>query len=140
MKIDSTTIVYFAVSIFLAVSFFKIVHWARKVFVRKEDVDLLKTELHARNMKIDAFQTEFDVLKTEIIALKIKAQPANFLPYSGAPMLKDAHAKGDDTRSRGLRMTEAPIAPMMPRSTLDDTWVRNTNKENFDSQATVTKK
>jgi hypothetical protein len=128
---------------FVAVSFCKIVvERARKSFARKsDDIDSVKTALHALDIKTNALQIEFDVLKTEIIALKIKTQPAKYVQNSQTPTLKDTHANVEDTWNRDTRVSEAPVAPMMPSSAFDDIWTRDAVvKESVEDEATAGRK
>ena len=133
MKIDFTTILYIGVLFFLAVWFCKIVvKRARESFARdNNDIDSVKAALHALNIKTNALQIEFDVLKTEMIALKIKTQPAKYAQNSPTPMLNDAHAIVEDTWTRDTRVSEASIAPMMPPSAFDDIWPRDVVGKEF---------
>jgi hypothetical protein len=117
----------------VAVWFCKIVvERARNAFARNnDDIDSVKTALHALNTKTNALQIEFDVLKTEMIALKIKTQPAKYAQNSSTPILKDAHANVEDTWTRDTRVSEASIAPMMPPSAFDDIWPRDVVGKEF---------
>jgi hypothetical protein len=128
---------------FLAVWFCKIVvERAGQSFARNnDDIDSVKTALHALNTKTNALQIEFDVLKTEMIALKIKTQPAKYAQNSPAPMLKDAHANVEDTWTRDTRVSEASIEPLMPPSAFDDIGTRDAvGKESFEGDAMAGRK
>ena len=71
MKIDFTTILFIGVIFFLAVWLGKLAVGRATSMRKNEDLDPVKTELHALNVKFNSLRNEFDVLKTEIIALKI---------------------------------------------------------------------
>jgi len=126
MKIDFTTILFIGVIFFLAVWLGKLAVGRATSIRKNEDLDPVKTELHALNVKFNSLRNEFDVLKTEIIALKIKAQPAKHVQNSTTSILKDAHANAEDTWNRDARVSELPFASMMPpQSPFDDIWARD---------------
>jgi hypothetical protein len=139
MKIESTAILYLAIMFFLAVLFCKtleiVVEWARRFFVGTNDaIDLIKIELNALNIKIDALQTKFhgklDVLRTEMDGLNNKAQwvateQLSVAPDSPMPMLEDAYSNGEDTWIRDVRANEASTAPTIPTSPSENTWMRD---------------